>query len=949
MLSGLMKSDPDIQINYDTDAELYTLRGTYTRVQAALKQLLDLQSIDINDTGQPDARDAALSVRKTRRLHTQESEDLSRKPNKQTEQREIIPMSRTCDELKSGRRGDVTPQGSGWEGTAREKGAAPQPLGPPTTSEEDILIVDADMFQYIQRNYSKEYQQILSQYGVSGVEMTNQGLTTLFLQVSAETGDKSRDGEFLKLVRKAISSFFEENEAKICRVTLSKSVLHSMRGLERAKLILSVKLPKLLLNEDDQNIYIIGSVEDVCKAKQFLMDQCDTGERKLSPASLPNFPSHSSGSSGHTKEQRVTPAPFSTLDPLGGKIDEPPQPEEHERGRSEGARKYKLASRFKDSQVAMLASRPADLVIRGGLSSPSGSKCPGPVVGYDVLSETNAKNAGERLSRASGHIPAEGNMYERGDALPTTASLQKSPSVNSDLLGTRHKDLALPISTSPPPPAGSGSSLKRASSFSGSPLQRSDVKSQESQEDPGKSTGRARPRSSSVTCQTQMDAMGGYSVELTVSLVMWQYIREAYGARVDDLTSDVQMKETRSEGSSDMTVTLRGANQSKVSSCLLSLQKLVSLVSADFSVNQVRLSELGITDPEDENLLACCAEVQCRFKKVTTQILKKSLFLLGPKRLCSQVSTSLREVFSVDLTQGTRQQELRAQSASNWNPSTHFQTNEDQQPRQVWYTDSQGTPESQTSSADGAGGGSPRTTNSSNVPKTELVNGCVSQSSPRKEPVVREKVKLVDMAEMDEQKNSSNHGVQSKGRTDEDTTPRVNEGTLHSTSKDRVRHRHTESGEPSGEPRPSQAASPGCICVCGRSGKPMKKTECGATLCSKCMDTVHSHCSACHQAEPAPRGVQGKMSYCKLHISLPGHKKDSAIKITYRIPDGIQEVRGLVQTPSPSQATSSDCTGKMTAISCVTVTQQTHFILSCMCYSSVRSQMLVFVSGQLLD
>lgn len=889
MLSGLMKSDPDIQINYDTDVELYTLRGTYTRVQAALKQLLDLQSIEIKDTGQPDARDSALSVRKTRRLHTQESEDLSRKPNKQTEQRETVPMSRTGDELKSGRRGDVTPQGIGCEGTGQEKGAALQPLGPLTTSEEDILIVDADMFQYVQKNYSKEYQQILSQHGVSGVEMTNQGLTTLFLQVSAETGDRSRDGEFLKLVRKAMSSFFEENEAKICRVTLSKSVLHTVRGLERAKVILSVKLPKLLLNEDDRNIYIIGSVDDVRKAKQFLMDQCDAGEKKQSPASLPNFPLYSSGSSGHTKEQRVAPTTFSTLDPLAGKIDEPPRPEEHERGRSEGARKYKLASRFKDSQVAMLASRPADLVIRGGLSSPSGSKCPGPVVGYDVLSET-AKNAGERLSRASGHIPAEGTTYERGDALPTAASLQKKASVNSYLLDTRHEDSALPISTSPPLPAGSGSSLKRASSFSGSPLQRLDVKSQESQEDPGKSTVRARPRSSSVTCQTQMDAMGGYSGELTVSLVMWQYIREAYGARVDDLTSDVQMKETRSEGSSDMTVTLRGANQSKVSLCLLCLQKLVSLVSADFSVNPVHLSELGITDPEDENLLACCAEVRCRFKKVTTQILKKSLFLLGPKRLCSQVSASLREVFSVDLTQGTKQQELCPQSTSNWNPSTYFQTDEDQQPRQLWYTVSHGTPESQTSSADGAGGGSPRTTNSSNVQKTELVNGCVSQSSPRKEPVVREKVKLVDMVETDGQRNPSNHGVHL-----EDTSLHVNEGTLHSSPKDRVRHRRAESGEPSGEPRPSQAGGPGCICVCGRSGKPMKKTECGATLCSKCMDTVHIHCSACRQVEPTPRGVQGKMSYCKLHMSLPGHKKDLAIKITYRISDGIQEVRGLVK------------------------------------------------------
>uniref|UniRef100_A0A3Q3XFF4 E3 ubiquitin-protein ligase n=1 Tax=Mola mola TaxID=94237 RepID=A0A3Q3XFF4_MOLML len=71
--------------------------------------------------------------------------------------------------------------------------------------------------------------------------------------------------------------------------------------------------------------------------------------------------------------------------------------------------------------------------------------------------------------------------------------------------------------------------------------------------------------------------------------------------------------------------------------------------------------------------------------------------------------------------------------------------------------------------------------------------------------------------------------------------------------------------------------------------KRMRKTKCGATLCSKCLDTVHIHCRVCHETEPTPRGIQGEMSYSRLHISVPGYKKDYAIKVTYCIPDGIQE------------------------------------------------------------
>lgn len=845
-MSGLLESHPDIQINYDTDVELYTLRGSYTKVQAALNQLLVPQSARSKHT---DRLDPPVQV--AQKQQSQESEDPSKRPNEETLRRENNPINRTPDQVKPGRHGGTSVGGPGLDGTSQA--ALKSPEATTNTSDEDcFLIVDADVFQYTQKNDQREYVQILSQYGVNAVEMTNQGLTTVFLRVVSETGNSSRDWEYLKLVRKAMSTFFQKNESTICRTPLSKSALESVQGLERAKTALSVQLPKLLLNEDERNVYIIGSPADVAQAKQLLQEQCKAGEKKEAVASPLGLSPHSSGSSGHSKEQRTASSTLPPLESLAVKIDT----EENER-KSEGAKKYKLATRFKDSQLGMLASRPADLVIRGGPLSPSGSKYPGPAEGYDAVAET-AKSASDRVPRAPGLITGEGSLFESGDALP------KKPSANSD---GRATDLLLPFSTSSLPPSGSGTTMKRANSFSGSPHPKVHVRSQVSQDDSSKAAVKTRPSSSSISCQTQMDVVGGFSAELTASQVIWQYIKDAYGPRVDDLTSEVQVKETRSEGSSDVTVTLRCGSQSKLSSCLIGLQKLVSHVSADFLVSQVRLSELGITDPADENLLACCADVRSRFEKVTTHVLKKSLFLVGPQRLCSQVTASLREVFSGDLVPGSRQQELSAPSMSHWDSTTLSKGGVEQR--------RQSHNHFQVPLEDGGGGNPQRIPNSCSVQEPKLANGSVAQPQLRVSPVVREKVKLGDRLEVDRQKKPGNRGVQSKALAAKDVTVQAVEGSSHSMTKDR------QPGQPPEEPRSNLGAS-GSTCTCGGSGKSGKKSSRGA-----------DSCVACQPPAPSLGGIQGHMSSCKLHISLPGHK-NSAIKVTYRISDGIQEVRGFI-------------------------------------------------------
>ncbi|CAK6961217.1 uncharacterized protein si:busm1-163l24.3 isoform X1 [Scomber scombrus] len=898
-LTGLHRNHPDIQINYNET--LCTLQGAYCKVQAALAELLaqsgGSQSAEHKDSAQP-ATSAPKSTHTVQKHHTSESEYYSRKPTKQREQREKANIGRPCDKRSSSSHRDLAPDGYDWDDTEQPQCGALQLPGHPTmsASEDHSLILDADMFQYLQKCCRKEYQHILSQHGVEVVDVTNQGLTTLYLQVTSAVGEDGQEKERLKLASRAISKFYQENETKIRRAQLPKNILSPKGSLQRAIEKFSVRLPKLLLNEDESNVYIIGSSSDVSEAKHFFLMDHGHEERgkKEDVASLLKYPSFDSGSSTPAVEERVFSSSAGSLDV---RIDQMLQSEETER-RDEGARRYKLAARFKDSGLSVLGSRPGDFTVRG-LSTPSRQTRLGPMLGHDVLSETTGID-GERVSRAVAQNSGGDILFKSGDALHSSASMQSKTSLNSNLMDTRPKSATALGTTQTSlsgsttlPPVGYGSTLKRSSSFSGMPEHKAEGKGQKHQDDMGKSSVRVRGRSSSFSNQKGRDKQGVYKAEITVFALLWHYIKEAYSMRVEDLTSDVQIKESGPQSSRDLTIIIRGADSAKVSSCQIGLQKLIDTVHADFSVQEICLSDLGVADPADETLQVCCTEVRNRFKKVTIQILRNSIFLLGPKRLCSQVCASLREVFSGDLGQIPELQDLSSFSTSILNPSTHLQMNEDQSTSLQGHSNAQVTLENQTGNDfENSRSQERRTTFRGDFYETELLNGSFSQPLVGKDPVIKEKVKMAGAVELDGQKIETFANLSTKGN--DASATRVNGVGSTSTHIDKEMGLHTKETTKQAEiqdtPEESRLGQGdlGPICVCGERGVSMTRTDCGATMCFKCLDTVHIHCRVCDGQELTPRGIQGEMSYSKLNIIVPGHNKAFAIKITYCIPDGIQ-------------------------------------------------------------
>lgn len=785
-LRNLQEKHPDIRLSYDGALELYTLSGTYSKVQAAFAQLFGQSRNQQSDSVQQ-ATSGSLSERSSRKPQVNASEDSSAKSNKQTRQSGAVDTLGSPGCSSSSQRDQLTSGASGGDDIVQREGATPQLNWPP--EDESLLIVDADMFQYLQKFCRKDYLQILSLHGVEVVEVTNQGFTSLYLQLAAGVEESDRDHQSLSLARNALSQFFLENEAKIWRADFLKSIFSSGKDLQTAKDRVSLRHPKIILKEDDTNVYMIGNSKDVCDAKQFFLDQ--------------------------SIHQYLKSEEDETKDGV--------------------ARRCRLAPRFKESGLPPLGSRPTDFCLRGVTTSQSRPKCSGPMLGINVLSEP--EQIGERVSRPSPQMTAEDILFM--SPLSPTTSMQNDTSFNSDKSLAKASSLSTSVSQEGTlgPPAVSGSTLKRANSFSGTPQRKSQLTQQRSQDDTNKLTAGARTSSSGLTGHLCTDRQAGYNTEITVSSEMWKHIKEAYRTQVDDLTSDIQIRESVHAGSSGVTVALRGASPSKLKSGRLGLQKLIDSVNRDFFVHKLPMSELGLTDPKNETLLACCNNLRSFFHPVTIQVAEDNVSLLGPKPLCSQVAASLLRVFSTDLTQIYRQQECSIPSASKRDPAALIATSEDQRAQLHSHSKNEAMLETSTGSSDGTSINGERRANHSGSAETETVTGSVSQY---KHPVIKKKVKYAGTGDENGQKYSV--FVPKIGDNESENHVKV---SCDSAQKDRAQQ------------------------ICKESEESRSSSE----------------------AELLQRGIHGHMSYSKLIISIPGHQNDSAIKITYYIPDGIQGVR----------------------------------------------------------
>ncbi|KAG7459715.1 hypothetical protein MATL_G00213630 [Megalops atlanticus] len=277
-----------------------------------------------------------------------------------------------------------------------------------------------------------------------------------------------------------------------------------------------------------------------------------------------------------------------------------------------------------------------------------------------------------------------------------------------------------------------------------------------------------------------------YSAEVKAPTLMWQYMKEAYRTRIEDMTSELKIKEKQLE--SGVTLVLRGVNPSKVDTCQQELQELVAMVATDFYVQELPLANLSVADPEDETLDMCCAEVRRRFRKVKIELRRESLFIIGPKELCVQVGGALMEVFHNGAEKSKRHEEKlpELEGLSDTSHDTHTkQVTSQLKTKHTQYEES--TPKSHTA-----------------------LKGNSLQS------------RSLSLVDSPQNKLGREMGLGNK------------------KGKDNIQQ----------------------------------------------IDSTRRVCPGVEEV----RGIRGTMRWTELPLSLPGHIKDTTLKITYTIPDGLQGV-----------------------------------------------------------
>lgn len=139
-----------------------------------------------------------------------------------------------------------------------------------TSFEDFSLVVDSDIFRYFNKHCTKEYQSILRRHRVEVLDMTCQDITTLYIKPKKSLSNR----ESISIVKKAheeLAYLYQMNGSQLRKENISKSGIPK-DSLENALESVKQRLPKMMIDEDEGNVYLVGSKSDVSEAKQFISD-----------------------------------------------------------------------------------------------------------------------------------------------------------------------------------------------------------------------------------------------------------------------------------------------------------------------------------------------------------------------------------------------------------------------------------------------------------------------------------------------------------------------------------------------------------------------------------------------------------------------------------------------------------------------------------------------------
>lgn len=642
LLRNLHKDYSNVQFNFDAKNAHCVVKGPFTELQAFSRDLLaslNLKSQPVGEILQPGSSHVA---KETRMRDHQQVPDAT----ETAQERAKVPN---------------------WDQVCEKAAKVPSPRGPVDGEaveqlEDFYLVMDSDIYLYMQRFCAAEYQGVLRQHRVDVVDVSSDGIAILYLQPSAGV---SGDMDALRQARLALQQLYQQLEVSLRKEKITKGGLdmdsQALRALTHE---LQELYPQLLCHEDEKQLYLIGNLVDVSQAKQFLQDfSAKRGAARTAGTVSSSLPSHPATS--HATETALH-KPKAPVDASASRLSP---------GRLESKSELKLAANF--SSLKVDRSQASRGLLLNQDSSPlgqaqlSGQHLPevdalGPSdptaltqqyqphgstkdMGLGSAADSQQKDpkewdhakGGARLMRHKALSPFGGKenstLQHPGDS-KDSGSVKHHPLTSTS--GTF--DVTRISSALDSKPSESRPLLRRSSSFS---LPRS------KESDKPQDAGRAG------------SGGGRVSAEMSLDSLQWSYLKDVCRSVIDELCRDggVQISEHRT---GDCTVlTLQAVDRSKLFQAKWKVEALVQKCP-DLVCQSMSYSELAVDGPDDSALSELCSLLRGNALQVGLSKDKYKLYLACPKEMLSGVTEAFH-VFS-----SRRLRALKSSSLSSGPEST---------------------------------------------------------------------------------------------------------------------------------------------------------------------------------------------------------------------------------------------------------------------------------------
>ncbi|TFK10716.1 protein zyg-11-like protein B [Platysternon megacephalum] len=506
--------------------------------------------------------------------------------------------------------------------------------------EDFSLVMDADIYLYMQKFCSDRYQQVLHQHQVDVVDVSSDGIAILYLQGSSKnTGNMSSVAQ----ARLALLQLYQQLEASLRKEKISKGELSSDMRSQRALLGDLQKLcPLLLCHEDERHLYLIGNLVDVSQAKQYIQDRSTgrtaTAGLRMSDASLATYTAALHGGDARLGK------PEPTVDPSPPRLSP---------GKFEFKGEHKLAANFSflkhDASLSSAWPSPdrsslfmEQMQLSGSWLKEAGApdqSDPAPPSGQHHLPVSVA------ITGPAAEVQQRDGDRRKGAPLllrPKTLSLFAGGKESSTLQSLGGWKSPGPVK--PQPISSVSSAFKSWSLFDTTgTCSALDSKPPESSAPLRRSNSFSIPKSkASDTPRDPSRAASGASEEISMDPVQWAYLKEIHGSAIDGLCREggVLLAERSSKGCTVLMLTAE--DRTKLLQARWKMEALCQTVCPALVCQSLSYSELDVEGPSDEALNELCSLLKGCSAQVRVSKDRYKLHLMCPKETLLRVNEAFQ-------------------------------------------------------------------------------------------------------------------------------------------------------------------------------------------------------------------------------------------------------------------------------------------------------------------